>query len=436
MSDELLVFDPKMLITGPFDRCPQCGQVQIGTSSVEKNVHIRRCRNCYHRETERLPPLEKKLIYLDQMVLSSIARELDPVWREQTSSRDGYWLEAFDQLDRLVKLQMIVCPESIIHEEESACDDRYETVLRRLYRNLSSGIRLHTPHEVVMEQLWEAFEAWFTDRDPDWSRITREKVVYGSLDEWSERLRLEVNMGHWPGRLEGIRDTRTSAHETLQQLWDEWASERMQFEDLFQKERIGFATGVLQSFLIHVRRWHRTTGNVEEVVDPLDLFPSWQFRLVTEILRRLEEKGIPHEEQARRAVSFFFSEQALCAPENHIGALLHAGLARRAASGQRRVPTRGTRNDIAFIAAYLPYCDAMFIDNEFAHLLSEGPLAAEVNEYSTRIFSTRSRDEFLTYLVGLEDKASPDHVDLVNRTYGENWTKPFRSILEHERNRG
>ena len=436
MSGEPFVFDPTMFITGPFHPCPRCGQMQLGTLFIRGNVHSRRCRNCFHNESEHLPPLEKKLIYLDQMVLSGIAREIDPVWREKTPLGDDFWLQAFDQIDRLVKLQLIVCPDSPIHEEESSYDDRYESVLRRLYEHLASGVSLHFPHQVHMAQLWEAFEAWSTNQDPDWGRITLDDVVDGRLDRWSDRLLLTVNMGHWPGRIESRRESRTRGHEALKQLWDKWGSEsQMSFEECFETERRGVADAALQSFMSHVKRWQRVTAGAEAVADPLELMPWWLVQLVVGLLRRLEERGVPHEEQLPQAVEFLYSERALCAPQNHLGALLYASLARRAASGQRSVPSRGMPNDIAFIAAYLPYCDAMFIDNECAQLLSEEPLASAVTRYPARIFSTRSRDNFLTYLADLESEADPDHVALVARTYGKSWTEPFRTILEHERSK-
>ena len=56
------------LIAGSFHPCPRCGQMQLGTLSIRVNVHSRRCRHCFHNESERLPPLNKKLIYLDQTV--------------------------------------------------------------------------------------------------------------------------------------------------------------------------------------------------------------------------------------------------------------------------------------------------------------------------------------------------------------------------------
>ena len=435
-ASEPFVFDPKMFITGPFHPCPECGQMQFGTLSIRGNVHSRRCRHCFHNESETLPPLKKKLIYLDQMVLSGIAKEIDPVWREKTQHRDDFWLQAFDRIDRLVKLQLIVCPDSPIHEEESSYDDRYESVLRRLYEHLASGVSLHFPHQVHMAQLWEAFEAWSTNQDPDWARITRDDFVDGRLDRWSDRLLLTVNMGHWPGRIESRRNSRASGHDTLTQLWDKWVSERhVSFEERLEIERRGFADGALQSYVAHVKRWQRVNAGVEEVTDPLELMPGWLVQLVTGLLRRLEERGVPHGEQLPQVVDFLYSEPALCAPQNHMGALLYAALARRAASGQRRVPSRGTPNDIAFIASYLPYCDVMFIDNECADLLSEEPLASAVKDYPARIFSTRSRKEFLTYLATLESEADPDHVALVVRTYGKSWLEPFRAILEQDRSK-
>lgn len=435
MSELPFVIDPRMFITGPLHPCPQCKHVQLGALSIADNVHARRCRNCSYDQKERLPPLAKKLIYLDQMVLSGIAKEIDPVWRKKTRRSDVFWLEAFDQIDRLVKLQLIVCPNSPIHEVESSYDDRFESVLRRLYKHLASGVSLPFPHDLRMAQLSEALDAWLEDRDPDWSRITRETVVRGELDRWSDRLLVTANLGHLPGEIERRRKSRDSTHEAWRQLWKGWAAaDETSIEDFFQKERRGVADAALQCFRAHVERWHGITTGTEVVEDPLQLMPGWPVQLVSWVLRRLEEEGISEVDRLQDTARFLYSEQALCAPENHLGALIHASLAWRARSGQR-CPSRGTPNDIAFIAAYLPYCDAMFVDNEFAQLLSEGRLAAAAKDYPTKIFSTRSRDGFLEYLHELEADADPVHLNLVVRTYGDTWTQPYRSMLEHERSK-
>lgn len=438
MAEKSIVFDPRLFITGPLHPCVRCGEVQLGTLYVSDNVHARRCRNCFHNEKERLPPLAKKLVYLDQMVLSEIAKKLDPVWREEKPHVDDFWLEAFDRIDRLVKLQLVVCPDSPIHEIESSMLERYESVMRRLYKHLASGVSLRFPHEVLMFQLNEAFDAWSGSRDPDWSRITRDDVVRGRLDYWSDRLLITVNMGHLPGEIENRRESRERAHDALQQFWERRASQsRRSFEDLFQEERRGVAYTALQSFMAHLQRWQRVTTGQEEIADPLQFFmPSWLVQLVSWVLHRLGESGVSQEDQLQRAAEFLYSEQALSAPENDLGALLYASLGWRAAHGQKSVPGQGTPNDIKFIAAYLPYCDAMFIDNDFAQLLSEGPLAEAVSSFPARIFSRRSRDDFLAYLAELEEGADPAHVAHVERTYGDTWTEPYRAILEHERHKG
>lgn len=423
-----------MLITGPFHPCPNCGQAQLGTLSVTENVHTRRCRNCFHTERENLPPLQKKLIYLDQMVLSGIAKELDPDQREKTRRRDDFWLEVFYKIDRLNKLQLIVCPKSPIHERESSLDDRYEPVWRRLYEHLASGVSLRSPDQVLMRQLGEAFDAWFADRDPNWDRISREDVTRGRLDRWDARMRITVNMGHWSGRISRRRDSRDLAHETLKRLWEQWASEdQMSFDDRLQEQLHGLADAALQSYVSYLQRLRRMVISEDELVDPLDLRPGRLVQIVMWLLRRLEGKGVQREACLEEAERFLRSKPALRAPQNYLESLLYAGLARRAALGQKCVG-RGTPNDIKFISAYLPYCDAMFIDNEFAQLLSEPPLAPRV-DYPTRVFSTRTRRDFLSYLAALETEADPDHVGLVVRTYGETWTEPYRSMLEHERSR-
>ena len=408
------MFDSRVFITGPRRPCPRCGQVKLGTLSVTNNLHTRRCGSCFHDEAEPLPPLAKRMVYLDQMVLSDIAKKLDLVWRDEKPHADDFWLEAFDRIDRLVKLQLIVCPNSPIHEVESSYAERYEPVIRCLYEHLASGVSLRFPRQVFVEQLSKAFDAWSTGRDPDWSRITRADVIRGDLDRWSDRLRITVDLGRLPGEIESRRKSRDRAHEGLRQLWEKWASQgAVPFDDRFQEERRGVATAALGP--------HRK--------------PLWLAQLMRWLVGRLKERGVPGETRLEEAERFLYSEAALSAPENHLGALLFAGLARRAASGQKRVPSRGTPNDMRFISAYLPYCDAMFIDNEFAQLLREEPLATAIKDHSPRIFSARTRDDFLDYLADLEEAAGSAHVDLVTRTYGEKWLKPYRSVLEHERGR-
>jgi hypothetical protein len=51
--------------------------------------------------------------------------------------------------------------------------------------------------------------------------------------------------------------------------------------------------------------------------------------------------------------------------------MLYAALAGRAGQGQKKVPSRGTRHDVATISTYLLYSYANVDDNEFVQLMEE-----------------------------------------------------------------
>ena len=242
------------------------------------------------------------------MVLSGIAKELDPHWRKKTRRRDSFWSRAFDQIDRLVKLQLVACPESPIHETESSLDDRYESVLERLYEHLASGVRLRSPEHVLMRQLGEAFEAWSTDREPDWGRISPDDVIRGRLDHWSERLHITAKIDHWSGRIEGRRDTRDRMHETLRQLWDQWAADgQMSFEDRLDEQLHVVADAAIEAHRRHMQRLRRIVIGEEGPFDPMKLVAGWPVQLVMWLLSRLEKKGVPEDERPNEVARFLHS---------------------------------------------------------------------------------------------------------------------------------
>ena len=106
---------------------------------------------------------------------------------------------------------------------------------------------------------------------------------------------------------------------------------------------------------------------------------------------------------------------------------MYAAIARKAGAGQRRPPTRGFITDVQTISAYLPYCDAMFVDDECRGLLSEEPLKSRLG-YPTRIFSTRTWNDLLSYLDAIEATCTPEHRALVREVYGADWERPFETM--------
>ena len=104
------------------------------------------------------PPHLKKVIYLDQFAISEIVNAIDP--RSKAHKRmDPFWRQAFEALERVSKLQLVVCPWSPIHQDESLLSGRFER-LQRMYEHLANGVRFNRPNDVELHQLSPALTAW------------------------------------------------------------------------------------------------------------------------------------------------------------------------------------------------------------------------------------------------------------------------------------
>lgn len=69
-------------------------------------------------------------------------------------------------------------------------------------------------------------------------------------------------------------------------------------------------------------------------------------------------------------------------------------------------------SDGTMTSALLPYCDAMFIDNERRSLLSATRLCREL-DYGTRVFSYPAAGGLLEYLDNIMRNASEEHLATV-----------------------
>lgn len=138
----------------------------------------------------------------------------------------------------------------------------------------------------------------------------------------------------------------------------------------------------------------------------------------------MRDYGVPDADLWRRLQEFLEAPTLDLVPYLHISTLLWAALARKAAvGGQRRAPNHGMMNDVKTVATVLPYCDAMFVDNELAGLLDEEPLRTNI-DYDARVFSSNSRDDFLAFLRELRESLSDAYVEKVKEVYGEDWIRP------------
>jgi hypothetical protein len=135
--------------------------------------------------------------------------------------------------------------------------------------------------------------------------------------------------------------------------------------------------------------------------------------------------------KASDTAEFFSSPTLDIVPYPRLSCLLFTAVARKAATGQVRPPNRRMLNDMKTVATALPYCDALFVDNEVVGLLNEEPVHWRLR-FPTRIFSPNRHENLLAYLDELHEAVPDEHVDLVREVYGESRLQPFAGVFDSQ----
>jgi hypothetical protein len=330
------------------------------------------------------------------------------------------------RLERLVKLHVLVCPYSDAHWEESLLS-RHREELRRIYEHLDGDVRFEDPGMVKDGQVLRAFDAWL-DVEADRGPVPRRNVLAGNTDGWNDKLQIEARLGDDSEFAEELRTARAERHEGLGRAVGVWRDNpRRSFDAYFRDEVVEWGESALRAH----GKWLQAYVDVIErrrAPDENLVSPSRSQILIMQMKKKLEEHEVPHEEQIGELRSFFDSEAMQRVPSVRIAAGMLAVYAVKASRQQAADPNRGTVTDINVVSTYLPYCDAMFIDDECADLLAEADRELSLG-YPTRVFSVRSRDELLEWLADLEDSVPKEHIELVERVYGPEWLMPFREIF-------
>lgn len=397
MPDEF-VFDPKDLIGPPFRTCSKCGKDAEGLLSVDSLRYTRRCGECRNTIPIALPALRKRVLYLDQFAVSETMKSVNPATKANKEGRvDPYWKELFGRLERCCKLQLLVCPTSELHWAESMVTSA-ESALRRIYEHFSGGTRFSDFDKIEFVQVEADVKAWLIDPTAPTPQLVPTKAVDGNLDGWWNTI--NVSVGYKPAELEKIGDIvraeRNQIHDVMAKNFARWQTAKPSFNDQLTK---GLET------LENLRK---------------------------ELTRAsLGRAGVDEGQIEGQTLAYIKSGRFRKLPWVRLSSLLYASLARRAASGgQTKPPDRGTVNDFKMVAYLLPYCDAIILDRRCHAYLREEPMRSELAQFPCRIVSADSRDDLINYLDGVLAAATKDHLELVQRVYGEGWDKPYDTMFE------
>jgi len=422
-------FDPKDFIRPPFTQCPDCHQDRFGVLMVAARSYTRRCRECRHTETLSLPPLEKKLIYLDQLAISNLMFALNPDTKQFREGKvDPFWRSAFEKLDRLVKLQLIVCPETEFHEQESAVHVRFEA-LRQIYQHLSDGVRFRDAATVERFQIHLHALNWLEGRAEEAPRVAKKDALHGNPNEWHDVIRVVVRSRMTEENIEEVRAYRDTVGERIESSFVRWqAMLDFRFADWLAFEVGETGRLIRQAWMKAVERWGEVQSGVRELTLEDVLTPP-EVVLVNGIHREFQARGMNSDQAWAKLNEYLASPSMIHVPSVRISSMLWTAIVRQAASGGRkRAPSRGVVNDIKLLSTVIPYCDGLFIDREMHNLLLEEPLLSEL-PYGARLFSSRNPEQFLAFLDGIETAASPAHLQLAGLVYGDERLKPYTSMF-------
>jgi hypothetical protein len=425
--------DPRIFIHAPYITCPKGHVAAYGVLSIGGNWYTRRCRECWHTDDYPLPPLKKQVIYIDQFAISNMMKALnDEMESHERAKKDPlytFWLELFDVLERLSKLQLIVCPDSSAHRNESLMVPYFDA-LKRMYEQLSHGVTFMDSAYVADRQVNMALLAWLKGEEPVHDRDV-ERVTNGSVNSWQDRLLISVDM-KWPEDIvDGIRTFRDSVAEQLADVLKHYQAGPKDFEYWFDRERQAGGNGVLGAAVKYRERLEEMFKSGD--VDFMKLYSSRGLDTFQMIEQVLKYRGMEPKIIYAKIQEFVYSEAFKNTPANRLSALLWAAIAYQAANGRTKI-NKGMSNDIDTVATLLPYCDAMLVDRELAGLLKTIPAKYSLG-YDTRILSLANRDEILDYLRSIEAKADPEVIAAVKAVYGDEWLTPFRTMYKVQRDR-
>lgn len=383
----------------PWSQCPNCGENTFGFLSGGGDSIVWRCSRCRYDEQEPLPPIDKRVIYLDQFAFSELFKLKAGTRRNDKLTE--FWQEVDVLIHRVVHLQAAVFPHSNIHHGETVVSP-WPRALREAYEAMGGDMRLEDTSDVQLREITEFAAAFVEGRDPA-INFDVDEILRGSRNEWLPNIRVVVNVDY-SQFADGTRKRRDKAGNSVNNLIEHWRERQLGFDEVLEVELHAYHDSRIGALGDYLEQYARVeaAGDIMAMIN-LDMSPISRELAMLDGL--FERTGIP--EADRRVVrdQIWLWDRNCEMPFGRILAYMFAALAGQVKAGRKKGVSAGFMNDVEAIAAYAPFVDAMFIDKECALLLTQGRPGRELT-YRSGIFSLSNREEFLDYLRALEAGAT------------------------------
>ncbi len=386
-------------VTHVIGDCPRCG-----SPGSFGNIHLpdgqfllRGCSVCEYNARIHLPPLRKKILYLDQLVFSTAFRK-----------GDSRLIDLVRRVTYLQGLQMLVAPYSAVHEDEtyqwSGHAEMTSTQLMTFIKETSRGIQLKPTWDVKSNQLVNGLRAFLADTPPN-QVLDPVDAIKGQLHAYEDCYRIQINRPYFDD-IEQIRAAKRKALLLLLNTFDEWRSSTTNFDEDVRLETASSGKAYLNTYLLAIVKG--SLGDLDALVDG-----PHAVALVRQMLRYVSGNLSPDDKlEAIRA--FFESQHFALVPCEWLSARMFAtlkGLVRDGSfTNKKKAESKfsGFFYDVQHISTYAPYCDAVFLDDPMRDLLSR-PTVGLTRQFGTRVFSLSNLDDFMDWLDSVENSMTDEH---------------------------
>jgi hypothetical protein len=395
----------------PFTKCPVCKNETFGTLSVDGDSVTKRCKTCRYSHTEILPALDKKVVYLDQFVVSELYKTKSSTRRPGAPS-EKFWQECYELANLAYLRQQVIFPASNLHSDETIVWHS-PGELRLAHEMLSGDISFEPTHDIATQQEWEFARAYITGEKAPSISFDVDEVLSGERNVWLPIFHIDVN-ADYSIFAPGIRRDRATAEASLQELANGWTRNKPTFSQILKLELSSYGSAMRQALRDQAAKMQAAMASN----DPSSVL-ELRFGLMNryeQIAEMFERNGVPKQDAFKEVGKFLDWTENQKQPAHRMFAYLIAALGWRISSGQRQEMKASVLNDFTAISTYAPYIDAMFVDRQCANLLKQGRLRSELI-YKARVFSMGDPQEFLDYLKGLCDSAPGEIRQLAHKLY-------------------
>lgn len=371
--------------------CPRCHATKaFRKNGVLGQYWTKRCINCKFKKNFQLPAITKQIVYLDQFVISNMVKAKDPFWSNLETT-----------LGNLVALQLIVCPYSDIHMDESVLKHDLREPLRQMYRSFGGNDSFRFPYfKIERSQLLRSIKRFLGIDESNSLPVWRE-----AFDRDPHHWTADSVFADFPANetwITDLRNRKEAVHSDMHLLCDYWKANPRSFDEDAIEEIKGYARHSLMQYR------DLADGSFNPSIPP-GLQP--RVRLIHALAVEVHKERPDEADPVSVVEAFFDSPHAIQTPFLDISSHLWATIAQRVRSKKgSRKPKLGDCFDVAAISSYAPYCDAMFVDREVRCMASEGNVDVP-GKYNVRLFSVKTQSEFLKYLSDILRNMSDAHLE-------------------------